>query len=68
MISPPAAPDKQTVAATYLGCAAATGYAALKVAWALGSTVGISADSGACVPALCATSHDTRRTHDARAL
>ena len=40
-------PHKQTVAAAYLGCAAAAGYAVLKVAWALGSTFGVSADAAA---------------------
>ena len=34
-------PDKQTVRAAYLGCAAAAGYAVVKVAWGLGSTFGI---------------------------
>ncbi len=32
---------QQASAAAYLGCAAITGYAGLKVAWALGSTFGI---------------------------
>ena len=40
-------PDRQTVTAAYLGCAAAAGSAVLKVAWALGSTVGINADAAA---------------------
>jgi hypothetical protein len=35
-------PDKQAVTAAYLGCAATAGYAVLKVAWALGSTLGVS--------------------------
>jgi len=34
-------PHKQAVAAAYLGCAAAAGYAVLKAAWALGSTLGV---------------------------
>jgi peptidoglycan/LPS O-acetylase OafA/YrhL len=34
-------PDKQTATAAYLGCAAAAGYAVIKVAWGLGSTFGI---------------------------
>ncbi len=34
-------PHQQASAAAYLGCSAITGYAALKVAWALGSTLGI---------------------------
>jgi len=40
-------PHKQTVMAAYLGCAAAAGYAVLKVGWALGSTVGVNADAAA---------------------
>lgn len=35
------------VTAAYLGCAAAAGYAVLKVAWAVGSTVGVNADAAA---------------------
>ncbi len=35
-------PDKQATTAAYVGCAAAASYAALKGAWALGSTFGIS--------------------------
>jgi hypothetical protein len=34
-------PHRQASAAAYLGCAAISGYAGLKVAWALGSTLGI---------------------------
>jgi len=34
-------PDKHAVAAAYLGCAAAAGYAVLKIAWGMGSTFGI---------------------------
>jgi len=34
-------PHQQASAAAYLGCAAITGYAGLKVAWGLGSTLGI---------------------------
>jgi len=37
-------PRQQAVTAARLGCAAAAGYAALKTAWALGSTVGVTAD------------------------
>lgn len=33
--------DKQAVTAAYVGCVAAAGYAALKAAWALGSTLGV---------------------------
>lgn len=40
-------PDKQAIAAAHLGCAAAAGYAALKAAWALGSTLGVNADAAA---------------------
>jgi len=36
---------KQAVTAAYVGCAAAAGYAVLKVAWALGSTFGVNADA-----------------------
>jgi len=35
-------PHQQALRAAYLGCAAAAGYAALKVAWGLGSTLGVS--------------------------
>ncbi len=35
-------PHKQAVTAAYLGCTAAAGYAVLKAAWALGSTLGVS--------------------------
>ncbi len=38
-------PHKQAVTAAHLGCAAAAGYAVLKAAWALGSTVGVNADA-----------------------
>ena len=31
----------------YVGCAAAAGYAVLKVAWGLGSTIGVNADAAA---------------------
>lgn len=41
------APHKQAVTAALLGCAAAGGYAVLKAAWALGSTVGVTADPAA---------------------
>ncbi|MBA3672863.1 MAG: DUF3995 domain-containing protein [Gemmatimonadaceae bacterium] len=34
--------DRQTVTTAYVGCAAAAAYAALKSAWALGSTLGVS--------------------------
>jgi hypothetical protein len=34
--------DRQAVTAAYVGCAAAAAYAALKGAWALGSTLGVS--------------------------
>ncbi len=37
-------PHKQAITAARLGCAAAAGYAVLKVAWGLGSTVGVNAD------------------------
>ena len=35
------------VTAAYVGCAAAAGYAILKVGWALGSTLGVNADAAA---------------------
>jgi len=35
-------PHKQAVTSAYFGCAAAAGYALLKTAWALGSTLGVS--------------------------
>ncbi len=35
-------PDRHTVTAAYLGCAAAAAYALLKTVWALGSTVGVN--------------------------
>jgi len=35
-------PDKHTVTAAYMGCAAAATYASLKIAWALGSTFGVT--------------------------
>lgn len=38
-------PHKQAQTAALLGCAAAAGYAVLKAAWALGSTVGVNADA-----------------------
>ena len=38
-------PHKQARTAALLGCAAAAGYAVLKAAWALGSTVGVNADA-----------------------
>ncbi len=38
---------KQARTAAHLGCAAAAGYAVLKTAWALGSTVGVNADPAA---------------------
>ncbi len=34
-------PHKQAITAAHVGCAAATGYAAIKTAWGLGSTVGV---------------------------
>lgn len=34
-------PHKQAITAAHVGCAAATGYAAIKAAWGLGSTVGV---------------------------
>ncbi len=40
-------PHKQAITAARLGCAAAAGYAVLKTAWALGSTVGVNADPAA---------------------
>ncbi len=40
----PSTPHQQAVTAAHLGCAAAAGYAVLKTAWALGSTVGVTAD------------------------
>jgi len=40
-------PHKQAITAAHLGCAAAAGYAVLKTAWALGSTVGVTADPAA---------------------
>ena len=40
-------PHEQAVTAAHLGCAAAAGYAVLKAAWALGSTVGVRADAAA---------------------
>ena len=40
-------PHKQARTAALLGCAAAAGYAVLKAAWALGSTVGVNADPAA---------------------
>lgn len=36
--------DKPARTAAHLGCAAAAGYAALKLTWALGSTAGVRAD------------------------
>ncbi len=39
------APHNQARTAAHLGCAAAAGYAVLKAAWALGSTVGVRADA-----------------------
>jgi hypothetical protein len=38
-------PHQQARKAVHLGCAAAAGYAVLKAAWALGSTVGVRADA-----------------------
>ncbi|HEV2774421.1 MAG TPA: hypothetical protein VGV90_02410 [Solirubrobacteraceae bacterium] len=35
------APHKQAITAAHVGCAAAAGYAAIKTAWGLGSTVGV---------------------------
>lgn len=40
-------PHKQARTAAHLGCAAAAGYAVLKAAWALGSSVGVTADAAA---------------------
>ena len=40
-------PHKQARTAALLGCAAAAGYAVLKAAWALGSTVGVNGDPAA---------------------
>ncbi len=34
-------PHKQAITAAHVGCAAAAGYAAIKTAWGLGSTVGV---------------------------
>ena len=34
-------PHQQAMTAAHVGCAAATGYAAIKAAWGLGSTVGV---------------------------
>ena len=34
-------PHKPAITAAHVGCAAATGYAAIKTAWGLGSTVGV---------------------------
>ncbi len=34
-------PHKQAITAARVGCAAAAGYAAVKIAWGLGSTVGV---------------------------
>ncbi|MDQ3676068.1 MAG: hypothetical protein M3401_04570 [Actinomycetota bacterium] len=36
-----ARPHKQAITAAHVGCAAAAGYAAVKTAWGLGSTVGV---------------------------
>ncbi|MGI8595262.1 MAG: hypothetical protein ACR2ML_13030 [Solirubrobacteraceae bacterium] len=40
-------PHKQAITAAHLGCGAAAGYAVLKAAWALGSTLGVNADAAA---------------------
>ncbi len=40
-------PHKQARTAAHLGCVAAAGYAVLKTAWSLGSTVGVRADAAA---------------------
>ena len=40
-------PNKQAITAVHVGCAAAAGYAVLKTAWALDSTVGVNAEAAA---------------------